>query len=72
MILARVGFAIVPGLESIKSDEFNDDVSVMYCTGDRELNAPFLRIISDMAKRLALCADLPELKECELGVAAGS
>jgi Acetyltransferase (GNAT) domain len=72
LILARVGLATVPGLESIKSDEFNDDVGVMYCTGERPLNAPFFRIISDMVKRLALCANLPELKECELGVTARS
>jgi hypothetical protein len=63
-MLARIGLTTVPGIECVASGDFNDDVRIMYCLGTHQLNARFLRIVSDMATRLSFIAVRLDAMEC--------
>jgi hypothetical protein len=59
-MLARIGLTAVPGVECVASEDFNDDVRLMYCLGTHQLNGRFLRIVSDMAAKLSFIAVRPD------------
>jgi hypothetical protein len=52
-------------VECVASEDFNDDVRLMYCLGSHQLNARFLRIVSEMATKLSFIAVRPDALECD-------
>jgi hypothetical protein len=62
-MLARIGLTAVPGVECVASEDFNDDVRLMYCLGSHQLNARFLRIVTEMATKLSFIAVRPDTIE---------
>jgi hypothetical protein len=60
LMLARIGLTAVPGIEPVNCDDYNDNLRVMYCTGNQQLNPRFLRVMDEMAKKLRLTQTLFE------------
>jgi hypothetical protein len=69
-MLARIGLTDLPGTAWVVCDEFNDDVRLMHCLNTHQLNARFLRIVSDMAEKLGLSMIQPNPPDCDRGAAA--
>jgi hypothetical protein len=53
-LLARIGLAAAPVEKAVRSDEFGDNVRVMYCMSADQLNRRLLGIMREMAKAIGL------------------
>jgi hypothetical protein len=53
-VLARFGLTIVPGIEPVLSDRYDDTLRVMYCAGTQMLRSRFLQAMNAMTGVLGL------------------
>jgi Acetyltransferase (GNAT) domain len=54
LLLGRIGLSAFSPTQTMRCDDFNDDVCVMYCTSTKRLNAHFRRLMSEMAETIGL------------------
>jgi predicted GNAT family N-acyltransferase len=57
-MLGRIGLTAIPVVQSIRCDDFNDDVRVMHCIGTDQLNPWFRRLMDEIAKTMGRTPDL--------------